>query len=384
MLHDTPRILSRRRRFLLVVMTCLALAPLGAQAFNHPGGLHLQADLNRMRDKVATNAEPWKAGYNKLAADTFSSTSYAPKGYFANVDRGTTNANRSAFEQDCNAAYQQAIMWSITGNTTFRNKALAIIKGWTNANTTFTGKDAQLIVGLNGFKLVNAAEIMRYNHGGQWSAADITKTEIWFKNKWWPHLLGSGAPTGVLDGNWGMAALKTQVVIGVFCNDTARYNSGVAGLTSGCASIQDSIKGDATYLGEETETGRDNGHWQLALGNLAEGAQVCRNNGNNLFATGSQRIKAAFEYFSKYQLGHSVNYTPWKTCQTANNYPTISPRSTTFRPIFEMIRAEYGPSAVPYTTTVTNNNRPEGSVGGAQAGDSTGFGTILYYNTNKP
>jgi hypothetical protein len=350
--------------------------------FVHPGCLHTQADLNRMKSKVASNAQPWKAGYDVFAADPFSSSTYAMRGPFAGVDRGTNNLNRTVFEQDGNAAYQQALMWSITGNTVYRDKALQIIKGWTRTNTVFTGKDAQLIVGLIGFKLVNAAEIMRYNNSGRWSPGEITATEKWFLTDYWPWLQPNGAPSGGLDGNWGMSAIKCQIAIAVFCDDKAKFNAAVAFCTNGCVSIQDSIKSD----GEETETGRDNGHWQLALGDMSEYAQVAYNQGTDLFAIGSNRLLAGFEYLCKYNLGGSVNYSPWKTCLTRNNYPRISPRSGNFRPIYEMIYNHYKHAGIsaPYTQQVADAHRPEGSVGKSQAGDSTGFGTLLYTLDSNP
>ncbi len=371
------------RRICLLVVLSVALIGMSfaSQAqLVHPGCLHSAADLARMKSKVATDAQPWKGGFEKLAADFYSQSNYVMKGPFATVDRGTSNLNRTAFEQDGMAAYQQALMWSITANTVHRDKALQIIKRWSSANTTFTGKGAQLIVGLIGFKFVNAAEIMRYNNSGLWLPVEIAATESWFTNNFWPWILPGGAPTGVLDGNWGMAALKCQMAISVFCNDTTKYNSAVALCTDGCASILDSIKGDAMFLGEETETGRDNGHWQLALGDMSEYAQIAYNQGRDLFAIGDNRLLAAFEYLCKYNLGGSVNYTPWKTCLTRNNYPNISPRNPTFRPIYELIYNHYKSLGVnaPYTQQVADSQRPEGSVGGAQAGDSTGFGTLLY------
>ncbi|MEJ6979718.1 alginate lyase family protein [Pedobacter sp. P351] len=347
-----------------------------AAAFVHPGILHTAADLSRMKSKVAANAAPWKAGYDKFSADGFSKSTYVPKGYFSTLDRGTTNVNRTAFENDCNAAYHQALMWKITGQGVYRDKALAIIRGWTNANTTFTGKDAQLIIGLAGFKFVNAAEIMRYDNSLLWKAADISKTQAWFLNKWWSWLQPSGAPTGSLDGNWGMAAVKCQLAIAVFASDQTRFNSAVSLMTNGCASIL----GNIMSSGQETETGRDNGHWQLALGDMAEAAIVGYNNGSDLFAIGNNWLLAGFEYFCKYQLGNTVPYTPWKTCLTANNYPAISPRSTTYRPIFEMVFNHYKSKGIssPYTKQVADMKRPEGSVGGAQATDHPGFGTLFY------
>ena len=217
--------------------------------------------------------------------------------------------------------------------------------------------------------MVNAAEIMRYNNSGLSSSADITSTMNWFQTNYWPWLQPSGAPTGALDGNWGMAALKCQIAIAVFCNNTNEFNSAVSLITSGCASILDSIM----TSGEETESGRDNGHWQLAIGDMAECAQVAYNQGSDLFAIGGNRLLAAFEYVAAYNLGNSVPYIPWKTCLTANNYNSISARDGSFRPIYEMAYNHYKSKGItaPYTQQMADLIRPEGSVGGAQAGDST-------------
>ena len=350
-----------------------------SQTFVHPGCLHTQVDLDRMRTNVAANSQPWKSGFDRFAADSHSSPNYAMQGPFSEVDRGSSNSNRTAFEQDGMAAYHQALMWSITGNPVHRDKALQILKDWTATNTVFTGKDAQLIVGLVGFKFVNAAEIMRYNNSGRWSPMEIAATEKWFVNNFWPWLQPSGAPTGELDGNWGMASLKCQIAIAVFCNDQTKYNSTIALMTNGCASIPGSIMSS----GEETETGRDVQHWQLALGDMAEYATIAYNNGDDLFVLEDNRLLAGFEYAAKYFLSNSVPYVPWKTCLTANNYPQISPRDGHFRPVFEMVFNHYkckGISA-PYTQQICDLIRPEGPMFN---GDHPGFGTLFWTLHSSP
>jgi len=35
-------------------------------AFIHPGGLHTQADFDRMKVKIAMGAQPWKGSWDKL------------------------------------------------------------------------------------------------------------------------------------------------------------------------------------------------------------------------------------------------------------------------------------------------------------------------------
>ena len=353
--------------------------PIVSSTFKHPGLLQTVADLERIKTKVAAKEEPWLSGYKVFNSNPFSSAYYTVKGGFSMVDRGSSNLNRTAFETDATAAYQNAIMWTITGTISYRDEALAIIKAWTKASTSFIGKDAQLIVGLDGFKFINAAEIMRYTNGNEWNTTDIAATETWFKTKFWPLCQAEGAPTKMLDGNWGMAAVKCQLAIGVFCNDTTLYNIGIANMTSGCASIPRNI----LPSGQESESGRDQGHTQLALGDMAEAALVAFNQGtHDFFADNNNLLLAGFEYTASYNLGNDVPFTPFGTCGHGN-YNAISDkaRCTTnpkqWRPIYELMYNHYKNTAIscPFTKQVADAHRPEANGFG---NDGAGFGTLLY------
>ena len=135
--------------------------------------------------------------------------------------------------------------------------------------------------------------------------------------------------------------------------------------------------------GEETETGRDVQHWQLALGDMAEYATIAYNNGNDLFALEDNRLLAGFEYAAKYFLSNSVPYVPWKTCLTVNNYPHISPRDGHFRPTFEMVFNHYKSKGIsaPYTQQICGLIRPEGPMFN---GDHPGFGTLFWTLDSSP
>ena len=98
------------RRIFLVCVASAMVNSVWSQTFVHPGCLHTQADLDRMRTNVAANLQSWKSGFDRFAADSHSSPSYAMQGPFSKVDRGTSNLNRAAFEQDGIAAYHQALM----------------------------------------------------------------------------------------------------------------------------------------------------------------------------------------------------------------------------------------------------------------------------------
>ena len=53
-----------------------AVHPAFAQPFVHPGGLHSQADFDRMKAKVAANQSPWVDSYNYLTAVGEAQTSW--------------------------------------------------------------------------------------------------------------------------------------------------------------------------------------------------------------------------------------------------------------------------------------------------------------------
>lgn len=81
--------------------------------------------------------------------------------------------------------------------------------------------DAPLCAGLQGFILVNAAEIMRYtyveehNENG-WTYKDTEQTEDMFRNVFLPILSEFYKTKPYTNGNWGIAVTKAQIGISVF------------------------------------------------------------------------------------------------------------------------------------------------------------------------
>jgi hypothetical protein len=126
--------------------------------FTHPGLLHNQVDLDRMRDMVAAHTDPWYSGYQALAADTYSAVTYTATHAIDTV----TDANRSGITIDGSVAYQQALMWVCTGNSAYATNVIHQLNSWASTNKAIVATDAQLIAAVNAYKFVQAAEIMRY------------------------------------------------------------------------------------------------------------------------------------------------------------------------------------------------------------------------------
>jgi len=345
-----------------------------AAAFRHPGLLHSQADLDRMRQEVQSVREPWRAGYEVLRNHPQSQATYAMRGPMEMVGRNPT-VGQSTYDQDSSAAYQCAIMWCITGDVAYANKARAIINAWSATLKSITGRDAVLMAGLGPFKMVNAAEIIRYTQAG-WSEAEIQQAERHFKEVVYPVVKDFAL---FANGNWDTAAIKTVMAIGVFCNDRAIFERGLRYYVNGGGD------GRLTYYiinetGQCQESGRDMPHTQLGLAHLGDCCEIAWNQGLDLYTYANNRLLKGFEYTAEYNLGGEVPFVETLDRTGKYHHTRIAARGG-FRPVFEQIYNHYVNRVgipAPFTQQAAERIRPEGP---AQGADHPGFGTLLFTRT---
>jgi hypothetical protein len=69
-------------------------------AVAHPGMLHTQADLDRMRARVSAGAEPWASGWNKVINNSHAQSSWTPRAT-ATITRAGTGANYAQAARPC-------------------------------------------------------------------------------------------------------------------------------------------------------------------------------------------------------------------------------------------------------------------------------------------
>src|SRR4051812_47112079 len=104
---NTP--VSYVKRFVPLLSLASFLLPASrVHAFGHPGMLHTSADFSRMVSKVTAGTEPQTSGWNKLLANTHSSSSYTLQGPLSIVYRGYDGVraeNYSKLFNDIAAAY---------------------------------------------------------------------------------------------------------------------------------------------------------------------------------------------------------------------------------------------------------------------------------------
>src|ERR1041385_1702434 len=114
---------------IILAMLCLGSSnSLFGQAFYHPGCLEGSADFARMSTKVALGESPWIDGWNKLTANSPSSSAYKLRGPVSIVYRGTGSPeNYSKLYNDIAACYQNSLRWKINGDTACAAKAVQIM-----------------------------------------------------------------------------------------------------------------------------------------------------------------------------------------------------------------------------------------------------------------
>ncbi|GAB2859165.1 hypothetical protein GCM10027074_27780 [Streptomyces deserti] len=372
---------------LLSVSATAARARTGGSAitFRHPGLLHSAADLARMKAAVADRQSPVYDGYLAFAAHARSQATYTIQntGQITTWGRGPTNFQNQAVA-DSAAAYQNALMWCVTGNRAHADKARDILNAWSASLTGITGADGPLGAGLQAFKFVNAAELLRHTAYDGWSTDDIARCEESFLRVWYPAVSGYML---YANGNWDLTALQTVLAIGVFCEEPTLFEDALrfAAAGAGNGSVRNRIVTDA---GQGQESGRDQGHEQLAAGLLADAAQVAWNQGVDLWGHDDNRILANFEYAARYNLGGDVPFVPDldRTGKYVKRTVSAIGRGN-LPPIYEMAYAHYtgvrGLDA-PYTKAAVFRGTGGSRVVEGGNDDLPSWGTFTYAGTKAP
>ncbi|WP_210584450.1 alginate lyase family protein [Streptomyces sp. GESEQ-35] len=357
----------------------------GSRSFTHPGLLHSAGDLARMKAAVADRESPIYNGYLAFAAHARSQATYSVQntGQITSWGRGPTNFQNQAVA-DSAAAYQNALMWCVTGNRAHADKARDILNAWSASLTMITGADGPLGAGLQAFKFVNAAELLRHSGYDGWADADIARCEESFLDIWYPAVSGYML---YANGNWDLTAVQSVLAIGVFCEEPTLFEDALrfAAAGAGNGSVGHRIVTDA---GQGQESGRDQGHEQLAAGLTGDLAQVAWHQGVDLWGYDDNRILANFEYAARYNLGGDVPFVPDLDRTGKYIKTTVSDKARgTLPPIYEMAYAHYAGVrglATPYTEAAVFRGSGGARVVEGSNDDLPSWGTFTYAGTKTP
>ncbi|MFE7270298.1 alginate lyase family protein [Streptomyces sp. NPDC057623] len=357
----------------------------GSQVFTHPGLLHTADDLARMKAAVAAQESPIHDGYLAFAAHARSKSTYAVQntGQITSWGRGPTNFQNQAVA-DSAAAYQNALMWCVTGERAHADKARDILNAWSAPLTMVTGADGPLGAGLQVFKFVNAAELLRHSDYDGWTDEDIARCERSFLDVWYPAISGYML---YANGNWDLTAIQSILAIGVFCEERTLFEDALrfAAAGAGNGSVRNRV---VTDTGQGQESGRDQGHEQLAVGLMGDAAQVAWNQGVDLWAFDGNRILAGAEYAARYNLGGDVPFTPDLDRTGKYIKTTVSDKARgNLPPIYEMYYAHYAGVRgldTPYTKAAVFRGTGGARLVEGSNDDLPSFGTFTYAGTKAP
>ncbi|RPA93730.1 chondroitin AC/alginate lyase [Choiromyces venosus 120613-1] len=375
-----------------------AFSPL-ATALVHPGLLHSATDFTRVASKVATQTNPWYAGYQKLIANSHAQTTWvaAPVPI---VYRGVNpnGQNYGRLYNDIAAAYALALRWKITDDAQYAKASAAIVDAWSSTLTEIGGSaDRFLAAGLYGYQMANVVEILRaYPAWTGFTAAKNMLVNIFYPMSHHFLVNHNDAAINHYWSNWDLCNLNNILAVGVVADNQTMFNEAInyfyngggnGAITKAIWKIYTNVEGED--LGQLQESGRDQGHTMLALGMLATFAQMANNQGVNLFEYLDNRILKGSEYAAKFNLGYDVPYTTYVNRDVTQTVISNASRGD-IRPIWELLYNHYGKAmgkSVKYTRLYTEKVRAVS--GGAEGGggdygpnsggyDQLGYGTLMY------
>jgi parallel beta-helix repeat protein len=327
---------------LVSVIVVLQCSIASAQKFLHPGIDQTAEDLAYMKKQVQAGAQPWKDAFERLKTGIDLSTVIKP---FAHVQRGPygkPNIGGGELDRNANMAYDCALIWYITDNKAYADKAIEIINTWSPVLWDFDYNDAKLLAAWTGHMLCNAAEILRYTKSG-WQQKDIESFTNMLMTVYYP-LIRYYYPQA--NGNWDGAIIHSIVAIAIFTDNNEMFDNGVDHFLHG--PVNGSLFKYIYPSGQCQESMRDQAHVQLGLGEFAGAARVAYTQGVDLYSIGNNRIALGYEYTAGFLLGEKPQ------C-----YGIISERAKRIRDDYEYVYRHYASQGVslPFTKIAADSAR---------------------------
>lgn len=333
------------------------------RGFRHPGGLHTNADFERIKAQLAAGNEKVTKAYNILKNAEFAQPTCATWPVETIIRGGGSGQNYINAARGATIAYQNALRWKIEGNEACAKHAVDVLMAWANTCKGIGGdSNFALAGGLYGYEFAQAAELMRDYEG--WKAKDFETFKRWMLDLWYPTIMGfqrsrndtwrnwrydashGGQRPGHYWSNWGLCNTLALMSVGILCDDVFIYNQAMSyykydqavlakanypwpwapentetdkyngGLNE---YIDNLVPHVAEYAGETgaygkvgqmQETGRDQGHAQMAAGLAVDICQTAWNQGDDLYSYHDNRIAAGLEFQAAYNFDGREDL-PW-------------------------------------------------------------------------
>ncbi|MFI0452104.1 alginate lyase family protein [Actinomadura sp. 6N118] len=302
-------------------------APSAAAPFAHPGVLVSRGQLDVMRQRALAGTQPQKAAYDAMRASSYAALSWTPKPR-AVVECGpSSNPNRGCTDErgDGIAAYTHALIWYVTRDDRYAQKAIQIMDAWSAVLTDHTGHNAPLQTGWAGASFARAGELIKHTYTGGWAQAGRFATML--RTVYLPEVVNG---RGCTNGNWELIMMDAATGIAVFLDDRTSFDKAV-GIWRGrvpayvyqtsdgampkappnCPKTGSALisywQGQPTFAdGLAQETCRDFGHTGWGLEAAAHVAETAHHQGLNLYGEVQKRLTDGFYFHTKYETGTAV------------------------------------------------------------------------------
>ncbi|WP_310723136.1 alginate lyase family protein [Streptomyces sp. N2A] len=293
--------------------------------FTHPGVLVGTRQLDFVRGKVDSGAQPWKSAFDAMMASPYASLSRTPKpratvecGPYSKPNHGCTDEREDAL-----AAYTLSLAWYLTRDSRYADKAIQIMDAWSATLKEHTNSNAPLQTGWAGSSWPRAAEIIRHTYDG-WPKNRIDRFAGMLRTVYLPEVINGSHS----NGNWELSMMEAAVGISVFLEDKASYDKALATFRarvpayiyltsdgdlprttpgSGLNTRDKIIKywqGQSTFVdGLTQETCRDFTHTGYGLSAIAHIAETTRLQGQDLYPEVAERLRHALGFQATYELG---------------------------------------------------------------------------------
>ena len=419
-----------------------------ALTYNHPCALYSAADFQRVKTAIAagTLIAAQQEEFTALKQSPYTVSNYTAHPH-EQIVRGDATGTKEGKEnygdamRDAAAAYQNGLLWLLTGNESYAQKGVEILKAWVATCKEVTANDNNfyLAAGAQGYTFGLAGEELRSYSG--WSESEFTEYQNWMKNVFgdknykFLQLHGSsncGSPKHYMS-NWDLVNLCSYLQIGILCedDDIVKYVSSYFTKTGDGLGALPNIQqytydftlpdGSKEKIIQAQESGRDQGHATMAIVVAAQLAQsawaLYEDNPDYMeldyFSSNDQALLRMAEYNAMANLKDGTHADIVATGKQGGNWlytvaqipftvagPWCSNKSHEagktqngfgeqdrgqLRPGFEIFYKHYKNDACYFVKKFADVNRPECGSGDARYGsnsgafDQIGWGTLMLY-----